>query len=115
MINAIARFFKFDENHTNFQAQVIAGCTTFLTMAYIIIVCPALLKNTGMNPQAVFTATCCAAAIGSMLMGLWANYPIALAPSMSLFPYSTYSRIFFFAAKFITRCGCFAYRRSFAA
>lgn len=87
----IAQFFNFTENHTTLRTEIIAGCTTFLAMVYIVVVCPSILKNTGMDPQAVFTATCCASAFGSVLMGIWSNYPIALAPSMSLLSYFAYS------------------------
>ncbi len=64
--------------------EILAGVTTFLTMAYIAFVNPNILAATGMDQGAVFVATCLAAAIGSLIMGLWANYPIALAPGMGL-------------------------------
>ena len=79
-----ARFFRFDEHKTNLQTEVIAGVTTFVTMAYIIFVNPKILATTGMDANAVFVATCLAAAIGSAIMGLWANWPIAMAPGMGL-------------------------------
>ncbi len=64
---------------TNVRTEIIAGVTTFLTMAYIIFVNPAILADTGMDRGAVFVATCLAAAIGCFIMGLVANYPIAQA------------------------------------
>jgi AGZA family xanthine/uracil permease-like MFS transporter len=68
----------------------VAGVTTFLTMVYIVFVNPAMLAEAGMDSGAVFVATCLAAAIGTLIMGLWANYPIALAPGMGLNAYFTY-------------------------
>jgi len=72
-------------------AEVLGGVTTFLTMAYIIIVNPAMLAEAGMDHGAVFAATCLAAALGCLMMGLVANYPIALAPGMGLNAYFTYT------------------------
>ncbi|GLR14677.1 adenine permease [Chitinimonas prasina] len=83
--------FKLREHGTNVKTEVIAGFTTFLTMAYIIFVNPAILSETGMDFKAVFVATCIAAALGSAVMGLVANYPIALAPGMGLNAYFTFS------------------------
>ncbi len=87
----LERLFKLSENKTNFRTEVLAGLTTFLTMCYIIIVNPLILAETGMDYGAVFVATCLAAAIGCLVMGLIANYPIALAPGMGLNAYFTYS------------------------
>lgn len=87
----LERLFKLSENKTTFRTEVIAGVTTFLTMCYIIIVNPLILSETGMDHGAVFVATCLAAAIGCMVMGVVANYPIALAPGMGLNAYFTYS------------------------
>ena len=87
----LERLFKLSENKTTFRTEVIAGVTTFLTMCYIIIVNPLILSETGMDHGAVFVATCLAAAIGCMVMGIVANYPIALAPGMGLNAYFTYS------------------------
>lgn len=78
------KFFQLKANNTDVKTEVIAGITTFLTMAYIIVVNPDILSVSGMDYGAVFTATCIAAAIGSLIMGLLANYPIALAPGMGL-------------------------------
>lgn len=88
----VARFFRFQEHNTNMRTEVVAGVTTFLTMAYILIVNPAILGyDGGMDFGAVFVATAVAAAIGTLLMGLLANYPIALAPGMGLNAYFTYT------------------------
>ncbi len=75
-------FFKLDEAGTNIRTEVLAGFTTFVTMAYIIFVQPAVLANAGMDFGAVMVATCIASAIATILMGVLANYPIALAPAM---------------------------------
>ena len=87
----LERLFKLSENKTTFRTEVLAGVTTFITMRYIIIVNPMILSTTGMDHGAVFVATCLAAAIGCLVMGLIANYPIALAPGMGLNAYFTYS------------------------
>lgn len=83
-------YFKLTEHGTTVRTEVIAGITTFLTMAYIMFVNPMILAETGMDHGAVFVATCLAAAIGTLIMGLYANYPIALAPGMGLNAYFTY-------------------------
>jgi AGZA family xanthine/uracil permease-like MFS transporter len=83
-------YFKLSEQKTNVKTEVIAGITTFLTMAYIIFVNPSILSEAGMDYGAVFVATCVAAAIGCFIMGLWANYPIAQAPGMGLNAFFTY-------------------------
>lgn len=82
--------FKLAEHGTNVKTEVIAGITTFLTMAYIIFVNPSILSESGMDYGAVFVATCVAAAVGCLIMGLWANYPIAQAPGMGLNAFFTY-------------------------
>jgi len=87
----LERFFHLAENGTTVRTEIVAGLTTFLTMAYIIFVNPAILADAGMDKGAVFVATCLAAAVGSLLMGLYANYPIALAPGMGLNAYFTYT------------------------
>ena len=84
------RFFGLREHGTGPRTEVLAGLTTFLTMAYITIVNPAILSEAGMDFGAVFVATCIAAAIGSMIMGLFANYPIAQAPGMGQNAFFTY-------------------------
>lgn len=73
---------KLSERETNVRREVIASITTFLTMAYSIFVNPNILASVGMDKGAVFMATCLAAAIGCLVIGLYANYPIALAPGM---------------------------------
>ncbi len=87
----LEQVFKLSENKTNVRTEVVAGITTFLTMAYIIFVNPDILKAAGMPFGAVFTATCVAAAIGCFLMAFLANYPIALAPGMGLNAYFAFS------------------------
>nr|WP_176758036.1 NCS2 family permease [Melghirimyces thermohalophilus] len=88
----MARYFQFQEHGTDLKTEMLAGVTTFLTMAYILLVNPFLLgQEAGMNFGAVFVATALAGAIGSLLMGLLANYPIALAPGMGLTAYFTYT------------------------
>lgn len=84
-------YFKLDEHQTTIRTELIAGITTFLTMAYIIFVNPNVLAQAGMDPGAVFVATCLAAAIGTLIMGAWANYPVALAPGMGLNAFFTYT------------------------
>lgn len=78
------RYFKLSEKGSTVRTEVIAGITTFLTMAYIIFVNPDILATTGMDRNAVFVATCLAAALGSLIMGFWANWPIGMAPGMGL-------------------------------
>ncbi|CAM3274285.1 Guanine permease [Paracoccus nototheniae] len=78
------RYFRLADKGTSIRTEVIAGITTFLTMAYIIFVNPDILATTGMDRDAVFVATCLAAALGSLIMGLWANWPIGMAPGMGL-------------------------------
>lgn len=83
-------FFKLQENRTDIRTEVTAGVTTFLTMAYIIFVNPSILEIAGMDKGAVFVATCLAAALSCLIMGLYANYPIALAPGMGLNAYFSF-------------------------
>ncbi|MFL1406030.1 NCS2 family permease [Marinobacter sp. M1N3S26] len=80
----LEKLFQLQAHGTTVKREVIAGITTFLTMAYIVVVNPSILSATGMDFGAVFVATCIAAVIGTLIMGLWANYPIALAPGMGL-------------------------------
>jgi AGZA family xanthine/uracil permease-like MFS transporter len=87
----LERYFGLAENKTTVRTEVLAGVTTFLTMAYIIFVNPAILANAGMDKNAVFVATCLAAAIASVMMGVIANYPIALAPGMGLNAYFAFA------------------------
>ena len=87
----LERLFKLREHGTTPRTEVIAGITTFLTMAYIIFVNPSILGDAGMPKDAVFVATCLIAALGSAIMGLYANYPIAMAPGMGLNAYFAYA------------------------
>src|SRR5689334_24707284 len=80
----LERPFRLRENGTNVRTECIAGLTTFLTMVYIVFVNPQILGNAGMDKGAVFVATCLAAAASTLVMALYANYPIALAPGMGL-------------------------------
>ena len=91
MRNRLERYFRFEEHGTSWRTEVLAGFTTFITMAYIIFVNPAILSQTGMPLAAVTAATCLCAAFGSMVMGAFANYPLALAPGMGLNAYFTYT------------------------
>ena len=83
--------FKLRENGTTVKTEIIAGVTTFMTMAYILAVNPNILSSTGMDHGAVFTATALAAFLGTLLMALFANYPFALAPGMGLNAYFAYT------------------------
>lgn len=78
------KFFKLEENKTTVKTEVIAGITTFMTMAYILAVNPDILSATGMDKGALFTATAISAAVGTLVMALWAKLPFALAPGMGL-------------------------------
>lgn len=86
----IESYFHLKGHGTTVRNEIIAGITTFLTMAYIIFVNPLILADAGMDKGAVFVATCLAAAIGTLIMGLYANYPVALAPGMGLNAFFTY-------------------------
>lgn len=86
----LERTFRLAEHGTSVRTEVLAGLTTFLTMAYIVFINPSILGDAGMPRGAVFVATCLVAALGSLIMALWANYPIALAPGMGLNAYFTY-------------------------
>src|ERR1019366_2943339 len=85
------KYFEFASLGTTWKTECLAGITTFMTMAYIIFVNPSILHETGMPIAGVTAATCLAAAVGSLLMGAFARYPIALAPGMGLNAYFTYS------------------------
>ncbi|OUM03994.1 NCS2 family permease [Variovorax sp. JS1663] len=84
------RLFKLREHNTTVRTEIVAGLTTFLTMAYIIFVNPSILGDAGMPKDAVFVATCLIAALGTGIMAFYANYPIALAPGMGLNAYFAY-------------------------
>jgi AGZA family xanthine/uracil permease-like MFS transporter len=87
----IERYFRLKENQTTVRAEFLGGLTTFITMAYIVVVNPQILSKAGMPVEGVVFATCIASAVATLVMGLYANYPIALAPGMSLNAYFTYS------------------------
>ncbi len=91
MIKTLERYFEFNRLGTSWRTEILAGVTTFLTMAYIVLVNPAILSLSGMPLPAVTAATCLSAAFGSILMGIVARYPIALAPGMGLNAYFTYT------------------------
>jgi adenine/guanine/hypoxanthine permease len=87
----LERYFRLAENHTTVRQEMLGGLTTFATMAYVIVVNPQILAQSGMPAEGVLFATCISAAAATLVMGLYANYPIALAPGMSLNAYFTYS------------------------
>lgn len=91
MLKRLERYFEFTHLGTNWRTEILAGVTTFLTMAYIVLVNPAILAAAGIPLPAVTAATCLSAAFGSILMGIVARYPIALAPGMGLNAYFTYT------------------------
>jgi AGZA family xanthine/uracil permease-like MFS transporter len=88
---SLEQYFKLKEHGSDVRTEVVAGVTTFLTMAYIIFVNPAILGDAGVPKDAVFVATCLAAALGTLIMGLYANYPIGMAPGMGLNAYFAYA------------------------
>lgn len=98
--------FDLDRHGTTLRTELIAGLTTFLTMAYIVVVNPAILGAAGMPMAGVAAATCLAAAFGSILMGLVANYPLALAPGMGLNAYFTYTVVKGLGVAWPTALGC---------
>jgi AGZA family xanthine/uracil permease-like MFS transporter len=87
----LLNLFQLHENHTTVHQELVAGLTTFMTMAYVVVVNPRILSEAGMPVDGVLFATCVSAAVATLIMGLWANYPIALAPGMSLNAYFAYS------------------------
>lgn len=87
----LERVFHLAENRTTISRELLGGLTTFMAMAYVVVVNPRILGEAGMPVEGVLFATCLSAAISTLIMGLWANYPIALAPGMSLNAYFTYS------------------------
>jgi AGZA family xanthine/uracil permease-like MFS transporter len=87
----IERYFRLRENQTTVRAELLGGLTTFITMAYIVVVNPQILSKAGVPVEGVVFATCISSAAATLVMGLYANYPIALAPGMSLNAYFTYS------------------------
>ncbi len=91
VVQSLNMYFRVTENGSTIRRELLAGLTTFLAMAYIVIVNPRILSEAGMPPDGVLFATCVSSAFATLVMGLWANYPIALAPGMSLNAYFTYS------------------------
>jgi len=91
MLKRFETYFEFTRLGTNWRTEILAGVTTFLTMAYIVLVNPAILADAGVPLPAATAATCISAAFGSILMGVVARYPIALAPGMGLNAYFTYT------------------------
>src|SRR5712664_2513948 len=87
----LERFFELEGHGTTVRTETVAGVTTFLTMAYIMFVNPLILADAGMDKGAVFVATCIASAFATLIMALYANYPIALAPGMGINAFFTYS------------------------
>ena len=87
----LEKIFKLKENNTSIKTELVAGFTTFITMAYIIFVNPQMMSSAGMDQGASFVGTCIAAAIACILMGLYANWPIGLAPGMGLNAFFTYT------------------------
>jgi len=102
----LERLFRLKENGVAVRTEVMAGLTTFLTMAYIILVNPTILADAGMPAAGAAAATCLAAAFGSIMMGLVANYPIALAPGMGLNAYFTYTVVKGMGLPWETALGC---------
>ena len=90
-MNFFEKCFKLKENNTTMKTEIMAGVTTFMTMAYILVVNPSILSQTGMDYGALLTATCIAAALGTLFMAFFANYPFALAPGMGLNAYFAYT------------------------
>ena len=102
----LEKLFKLKEHGTNVRTEILAGISTFLTMAYIVAVNPGILSATGMPFDAVFVATCLAAAIGTAVMGLWANYPVALAPGMGLNAFFTFGVVLGMGHSWQVALGC---------
>lgn len=91
MSTVLERVFHLRENRTDVRTEIIAGFTTFVTLAYILFVNPNILKDAGMPVEATFAATCVASAFATLIMGFYANYPIAVAPGMGLNAFFTYA------------------------
>lgn len=106
MIAMLERLFGLKAHGTNVRTEALAGATTFLTMAYVIVVNPAILSAAGLPVAAVAAATCLAAGIASIMMGLFANYPLALAPGMGLNAYFTYTVVLGMGVPWQTALGC---------
>src|SRR6056300_1297466 len=87
----LEKIFQLEKNNTTVKTELVAGFTTFITMAYIIFVNPQMMSSTGMDQGASFVGTCLAAAIACILMGIYANWPIGLAPGMGLNAFFTFT------------------------
>ena len=87
----LEKYFKLQDNNTTIKKEFLAGFTTFITMAYIIFVNPQMMSQAGMDEGAIFVGTCLAAAIASIVMGLYANWPVGLAPGMGLNAFFTFT------------------------
>ena len=90
-MNFLSRYFNFQEKNTNLKTETIAGITTFLTMAYALFLIPSVLADAGMPEKSVFVATAVAAAVGTLIMGIFAKFPMGLAPGVGLNAFFTYS------------------------
>src|ERR1700761_3448286 len=102
----LERVFGLRQHGTTVRTELVAGLTTFLTMAYIVVVNPVILGDAGMPLAAVAAATCIAAGVGSILMGLASNYPLALAPGMGLNAYFTFTVVKGMGVPWQTALGC---------
>src|SRR6267154_304360 len=91
LLSQLEHYFEFKRLDTNWQTEILAGLTTFITMAYIVFVNPSILRDAGMPVAGVFGATCLSAGFATILMGVFSRYPIALAPGMGLNAYFTYT------------------------
>jgi AGZA family xanthine/uracil permease-like MFS transporter len=91
MRSLLERFFKLEDNNTSIGSEVVAGATTFITMVYIIFVNPQMMAASGMDQGASFVGTCIAAALACFFMGLYANWPVGMAPGMGLNAFFTYT------------------------
>lgn len=86
-------YFQLEEKHTSFKTEIVAGVTTFLTMAYIIFVNPNILSETGMDKNALIAVTCIVSALATIAVGIFANAPIAMAPGMGLNAFFAYTLV----------------------
>jgi len=102
----LGKYFKLQELNTNIRTELIAGATTFMTMAYVIFVNPSMISKTGMDFGAAMMATCISAAIATIMMGLYVNYPIALAPGMGQNAFFTYTVCLTMGISWQTALGC---------
>ena len=92
-MEGLSKYFKFEERGTNLRTEILAGVTTFLAMAYIVIVTPSVFNTCGVEFGGVYIATIIATVIGTGIMGIWANYPIAIAPGLGIIAYVAYTVI----------------------